>query len=51
MLLQVWVRGRRKNSPRLALPCRARGSGEGRATLQICFADLFCHFEFVTDFT
>jgi hypothetical protein len=45
MLLQVWVRGRRKTRALacLASPRRARASGEGHVTrfvLQICFATL-----------
>jgi hypothetical protein len=80
MLLQVWVRGRRKNTrelARLASPGAARaglglglGLGFGRRAhardvrvngppksgpiltgMQLPFADLFCHFESVTDFT
>jgi hypothetical protein len=66
ILLQVWVRGRRKNtrarSPRFAGPgfgrrARARDvnglpkSGPILTGTRLPFADLFCHFESVTDLT
>jgi hypothetical protein len=44
MLLQVWVRGRRKNTRSLASPGRARGF-----FLQICFATSTEFWELVTD--
>jgi hypothetical protein len=63
MLLQVWVRGKRKNARTLAhlagRRARARDvrvngppkSGPILAETRLPFADLFCHFESITDFT
>jgi hypothetical protein len=54
----VWVRGRRKNTRARSLASLGFGrvngppkSGPILAGTRLPFADLFCHFESVTDFT